>query len=182
MFKVLFAVLLSCVVSVNFCFGEISAVQVNEIWPAKGGVAVELDGEDGSLLTGLCKDRPGRLMHALMRSDKDIVSTRLSLQKSGVHGQVTVSSWDGETIPFVDNFINLLICSPENAPSEKEIMRVLTPLVIPTTTAGLTMSPMARVSSPGLILAQVKLVNVSAMLRPIGFITAATWLRPLKII
>ena len=98
-------------------------------WQGQGGVVVELDAKDASILTALCQENPNRLAHALMRSEQDVAATRNALQEAGLHGRITVSTWDGGVIPFVKNFVNLLICPDGNsAPPREEILRVLAPL------------------------------------------------------
>ena len=74
-----------------------------------GGVVVQLDCGDGSLLADIHKQQPNSLGHGLVRSEEQAAAARKILLDAKVSGKVTVSGWDGKMIPFVDNFVNLLI-------------------------------------------------------------------------
>ncbi len=90
-----------------------------------GGVIVHLDAADGTLLEKLCREQDNRVAHALVRSVATENAIRQALHASGLHGRVTVSRWDGKTVPFVDNFVNLMICAAD-AP-RTEVLRVVVP-------------------------------------------------------
>ncbi len=93
----------------------------------KGGVAVHLGCGDGTLAAEIHRLVPNSLVHGLEIKADLIQQSRSTLFDRGSDGQVTFGRCDGKTIPFVDDFINLLVVSEGGTVSAAEINRVLAP-------------------------------------------------------
>ena len=61
------------------------------------------------------------------REKSDAETAREKLVEAGVHGKISVGQWQSGTLPFVDNFVNLLIVEQADAVSRDEVLRVLAP-------------------------------------------------------
>ena len=92
-----------------------------------GGVAVHVHGADATLLQAVRQQRPNLLGHLLVAQEQDAGAAREALVAAGLHGQIGVGQWQAGTLPFVDNFVNLLIVEREDAVSREEVTRVLAP-------------------------------------------------------
>ncbi|MFZ5829210.1 MAG: PQQ-binding-like beta-propeller repeat protein [Planctomycetota bacterium] len=92
-----------------------------------GGVVAHVHGGDASLLGALKQHSPNLLGHLLVAREDDAVPARRTLVAEGLHGTITVGVWQSGTLPFVDNFVNLLIVEKADAVARDEILRVLTP-------------------------------------------------------
>lgn len=91
----------------------------------EGGLVVVLDSEQ---ITSEMRVNDRYLVQGLFADDKSKLDAREHIQSKGVYGPVTVKSWDGERLPYLDNMVNLLIV-PEKARgvSTEEVMRALAP-------------------------------------------------------
>ena len=92
-----------------------------------GGVAVHVQGADAALLRSLQQQRTNLLGHLLVAQEKDARRERETLVAAGLHGTISVGLWQAGTLPFVDNFVNLLIVDRADAVSREEVLRVLAP-------------------------------------------------------
>ncbi len=72
--------------------------------------------------------RPGCIIQCLETSDAAVRTLRSKVMAAGCHGKVSVARFDGEHLPYVDNLVNLIVCSASGARCSKaEMMRVLAP-------------------------------------------------------
>ena len=92
-----------------------------------GGVAVHVHGADASLLRSLEQQCPNLLGHLLVAQEKDARRPARRWWRPGLHGKITVGQWQSGTLPFIDNFVNLLIVEGSDEVSREEILRVLAP-------------------------------------------------------
>ena len=92
-----------------------------------GGVVAHVHGADASLLIALQRQRPNLLGQLLVADDAAANRARESLVAAGLHGQITVGRWQSGTLPFIDNFVNLLIVDGGDVVSREEVTRVLAP-------------------------------------------------------
>jgi outer membrane protein assembly factor BamB len=83
--------------------------------PAKPGFTAALRVNDSFLVHGLTRDR-----QALAR-------VRDSVRKAGVYGPVSADLLEGNTLPYIDNSVNLVVAENGTGVSRREIMRVLVP-------------------------------------------------------
>ncbi len=92
-----------------------------------GGFAVHIGCGDGQLTAALHDD--GRfLVQGLDSNAKDIEAARAHIHDLGLTGKVTADTFDGKTLPYADNLINLLVITDDASElSDEEIQRVLAP-------------------------------------------------------
>jgi len=88
-----------------------------------GGFIVQLDGDAG--LTGALRANPQCTVQGLRSDAASVISTRNALLKAGLHGPVTVATYDGKNLPYVDNLVNLVVAASRSPRSE--VLRVLAP-------------------------------------------------------
>jgi len=68
------------------------------------------------------------LVHGLDRDPRKVAAARRNIQARGLYGAVSVDVWEGKTLPYSDNLVNLLIvASGEWQVTSGEIERVLAP-------------------------------------------------------
>ena len=92
----------------------------------KGGVVVHVGCGDGKLTAAL---RAGDqyVVQGLDRDPEDVARARRHLKSAGFYGQVTAVHWRGDSLPYRDNLVNLLVVADPAGLSESEMMRVLAP-------------------------------------------------------
>ncbi len=91
-----------------------------------GGLIVHLGSGDGALTTALrLNDR--YIVQGLDRDAADVDRAREQIRKQGLYGPVTVDRLAGNTLPYVDNMVNLLVAEDLDGIPQEEVLRVLTP-------------------------------------------------------
>ena len=91
-----------------------------------GGLVVHVGCGNGKLAAAFAGS-DGFMVHGLDRSEAKIADARKHVQKLGLYGKVSISRWEGERLPYIDNLVNLLVVEGDARPSQAEIIRVLTP-------------------------------------------------------
>ena len=92
-----------------------------------GGLVVVVGCENPELLIGLGKQQ-GYLVHGVDTDSDRVATATAALQAKGLCGRVSVARFDGSSLPYVDNLVNLIVI--HNSPlevSDSEIQRVLAP-------------------------------------------------------
>jgi len=89
----------------------------------KGGLIVHVGCGDGKLTAAL-RVNDSFIVHGL---DADVTAARKHIQSLGLYGPVSVAQWDGKRLPYIENFVNLLVVSDGSRVPDAEIMRVLAP-------------------------------------------------------
>jgi hypothetical protein len=56
-----------------------------------------------------------------------VTEARRAITAMGLYGKVSIAKFDGSTLPYSDNLVNLLVVDGESPVDEAEIMRVLAP-------------------------------------------------------
>ncbi len=92
-----------------------------------GGVVVHVHGADTSLLQSMRQQSPNLLGHLLVAQEADAREAREKLVEAGTHGKISVGRWQSGTLPFIENFVNILIVEQADAVSRDEVLRVLVP-------------------------------------------------------
>ncbi|MBT3199936.1 MAG: PQQ-binding-like beta-propeller repeat protein [Phycisphaerales bacterium] len=92
----------------------------------KGGIVVHLNCGDGVLTAEMPADN-SCLIHGLDTDAGKITKARAHLRSKGLAGRVSVARYDGKTLPYASNIVNLLIADSLGEVPMKEVMRVLTP-------------------------------------------------------
>ena len=98
----------------------------------RGGLVVELGIADAAFTAEL--GRPDRItLQALDTDPQRVAGARQRLETAGLYGKITVDEFDGKTLPYADNLVNLIVVHATSADREgvgvslEEIMRVLAP-------------------------------------------------------
>jgi len=121
-----FSLLLSCLFVLTHPPAHAEAIE-KLLKPAKiqGGLIVHLGCGDGKFIADLY--RANALVHALDASADNVAEARRHIKSKGLYGKVSVEQWTKDTLPYVDNSVNLLIARNPGRISTKEIVRVLCP-------------------------------------------------------
>ena len=122
------------------------AEQIRSGQTAKDFVDAKDDGDDGEMsgwnagragcASGLRRRNTDRrnlrineryLVHGLDRDPQKVVAARRNIQARGLYGAVSVDVWEGKTLPYTDNLVNLIIAEESATVDMQELMRVLAP-------------------------------------------------------
>lgn len=123
-----------CLVVLCFLIGSpprpalaaVPAAAALEATDVQGGVVVHVGCGDGAVTAGL-RAGDGFLVHGLDTSAANVEAARARIQRLGLYGPVSVDTFDGRTLPYVDNFANLVVADDLGQVSKDEVMRVLVP-------------------------------------------------------
>jgi outer membrane protein assembly factor BamB len=91
-----------------------------------GGVIVHLGCGDGKFTVEL-KQNKGYCVHGLDADPQNVEKARQHILQRGLYGGVSIDSFNGRNLPYVDNMVNLLITDDAGDVYQDEIMRVLAP-------------------------------------------------------
>jgi len=93
----------------------------------KGGLIVHIGCGDGRLTAAL-RASDKFIVQGLDRDPKNVEAARKHIQSLGLYGPVSVTLLKGNTLPYIDNLVNLVVSQDLGAVSMEEVMRVLAPL------------------------------------------------------
>jgi len=110
---------------VVFILSSVAAENVVDSMGGKGGLVVCL-GCSGEQLAELGR-KDGFLVQGLETDAAKVGALRGYLATRGVGGRVTVREFDGRSLPYIDNLVNLVVRGAECRISRDEILRVLAP-------------------------------------------------------
>lgn len=102
--------------------------QAQEILAAagvQGGVIVHVGCGDGRLTAAL--HAGDRFLVQGLDDAANVEAARKHIQTLGLYGRVSAAPWDGRRLPYIDNFVNLLVVSGQLSVDREEILRVLCP-------------------------------------------------------
>jgi outer membrane protein assembly factor BamB len=91
-----------------------------------GGLVVHLGCGDGRLTAAL-RTGEGYLVQGLDVDPESVEKARDTIRSLGVYGPVSVDTFDGKSLPYADNLVNLLVAEDLGGVSKKEVLRVLAP-------------------------------------------------------
>ncbi len=93
----------------------------------RGGLIVHVGCGGGELTTSLHANGTC-LVHGLDVDPGQVARARDHIHSLGLHGKVTVDIFDGKTLPYINNLVNVLVLSTDDRRlSDQEIMRVVAP-------------------------------------------------------
>jgi len=109
--------------------GQHSATSAREIIDdsgVKGGLVVHVGCGNGELTAAL-RAGDSFLVHGLDTDPQNVAEARQHVRLLGLYGKVSIDTFPGDRLPYVDNLVNLLVAEgPGELPME-EVMRVLAP-------------------------------------------------------
>jgi len=122
---------LCCLVMVfDLCFAMTAQAQsardILKTTGIKGGLVVHLGCSDGKLTAAL-RAGDSYLVHGLDTEAEQVAKAREFIQSKGLYGPVSVDTYDGQRLPYVDGLVNLVVASGECRVASDEITRVLAP-------------------------------------------------------
>jgi len=91
----------------------------------RGGLIVHIGG--AGELTAALHAGDGYLVHALDADADNVAKAREQIRSLGLCGEVSVEQWTGNSLPYVDNLVNLLVAEDPGRVSIDEVVRVLAP-------------------------------------------------------
>jgi outer membrane protein assembly factor BamB len=91
-----------------------------------GGLIVHLGCGDGRLTAALCAG-DGFLVQGLDTNPENVEKAREHIQSLGRYGPVCIDRLTSNELPYVDNFVNLIVASGKWQVAKEEIIRVLAP-------------------------------------------------------
>ena len=92
----------------------------------RGGLVVQLGCGDGQA-TAKLRVNNSYVVQGLDIDPKKITAARANLLKTGDYGRVTAALYDGKTLPYIDNTVNLIVADANTSVPMQEIMRALAP-------------------------------------------------------
>ncbi|MEW6357607.1 MAG: PQQ-binding-like beta-propeller repeat protein [Planctomycetota bacterium] len=122
-----------------------TAAQILDTARMKGGLVVHLGCGDGKLAAAL-RANDSYIVHGLDTDPTNVAKAREYIRSLGMYGPVSVDTWDGKRLPYIDNFVNLLVASGEWGVASDEIMRVLAPNGV-----ALLINPKSTIQNPKLM-------------------------------
>ncbi|NQT86122.1 class I SAM-dependent methyltransferase, partial [bacterium] len=113
---------LSIIAALLFCAGAPPAAG-----GMRGGLVVVLGCGEPARLTML-HAQGNTLVQGLDVSAKRVDAAREYIRAQGVYGPVSAEVWDGKTLPYAENLVNLIIDTrADGKVSQAEVARVLAP-------------------------------------------------------
>jgi outer membrane protein assembly factor BamB len=92
----------------------------------KGGLIAHLGCGDGTL-TGALRVNERYLVHGLDRNPEKVAEARRNIQSLGLYGPVSVEAWEGTSLPYTDNLVNVIVAEDLGSTDMEEVLRVLAP-------------------------------------------------------
>jgi len=92
----------------------------------KGGFVVHLGCGDGKLTAALHAN-DSYLVQGLDSDPQNVAAARRNIQSLGLYGKVTVDQLRGARLPYIENFVNLVVADKPDGVAMEEVMRVLAP-------------------------------------------------------
>lgn len=93
----------------------------------KGGIVVHLGCGNGRETAAMLLNS-NYLVHGLDTSGDNVAKAKAYLRSKNLYGPVSIAKYNGKTLPYGNNIVNLIVADTLGDVSVKEAMRVLTPL------------------------------------------------------
>ena len=91
-----------------------------------GGFVVHLGAGDGKLTAAL-GTKESIQVHGLVRDHSKVDAARGNVRAAGLYGTVSIDGHSGDTLPYVDNLVNLFVTDELGDVPMDEVLRVLVP-------------------------------------------------------
>ncbi len=92
----------------------------------KGGLVVVVGCDDPNLLIEFGR-RDGYLVQGLHTRDEHVEKAIKAIHAARLYGKVSATRYDGRSLPYVDNLVNLVVAEEPDGVTMDEVMRVLAP-------------------------------------------------------
>lgn len=108
---------------------ESAQKQVQEIFQLSGvqGGLIVLVGVDDGRLTAALGQEARFVVQGLEVDAEKVRQARETIRSVGQYGRVSISQWDGESLPYADDLVNLVVAQETRDVELDEILRVLVP-------------------------------------------------------
>ena len=106
------------------------ASDVLDVAGVKGGLVVHLDcgGPKATVPTAQLRLSDAFVVHGLSRDSAHVEAARKKIRSLGQYGPVSVDRWQGPTLPYGDNLVNLIVLEGRAQVAQAELLRVLAPM------------------------------------------------------
>ena len=111
---------LVCLIAFSHCTGASASSGL------QGGIIVHLNCGDGKDTAAMSTGN-NCLIHGLDQNAANITKARAHLKANDLYGRVSVARYNGKSLPYGDNMINLLVADSLGDVPLREVMRVLVP-------------------------------------------------------
>ena len=115
--------------------GPARAQEILRLAGVKGGLVVHIGCGDGRTTAAL-RANGSYVVHGLDRDPANVRQARATIRGPGLCGSVSVARLQGDTLPYVDGSVNLLVAEDAQGIPRAEIDRVLAPLGVVCTRSG----------------------------------------------
>ena len=106
--------------------GDVTCKQLEQKSGVQGGLIVHIGCSKGEL-TATLGQGDAYIVHGLDTDGKMVSAARAHITSLGRYGKVSVDTFDGGTLPYIDNLVNLVVAEELGDVRMDEIMRVLAP-------------------------------------------------------
>jgi outer membrane protein assembly factor BamB len=106
---------------------EKTAQKILDVTGIEGGLVVHIGCGDGKLTAAL-RANDSYIVHGLDRNVENIEQARKHIRLLERYGPVSVDTFDGRHLPYIDNLVNVVVAEDLRDVSTKEVLRVLAPL------------------------------------------------------
>ncbi len=103
-----------------------AAKEILDLAGVKGGLVVHL-GCGGGQLTAALRAGDGFLVQGLDTDPRAVNAARGQILSKGLYGPVSVSTFDGERLPYADDLVQLVVVDKPGDVAMDEVLRVLCP-------------------------------------------------------
>jgi outer membrane protein assembly factor BamB/SAM-dependent methyltransferase len=120
---------IAIVVAIALCAGIVRADSAKDILDAtgiRGGLVVHLGCGDGKLTAAL-RANDSYVVHGLDREARNVKKAREYIRSLGLYGSVSVDRLRGDSLPYADNLVNLLVAEELGEVPMREVRRALAP-------------------------------------------------------
>ncbi len=122
-----------CLVAVSFAVPKAeaqrpkqAAKRILDATGVRGGVVIHIGCGDGRLTAAL-RASDSYIVQGLDNDAENVDAAREHIKSLGLYGKVSVDQLKGEQLPYIDNFVNLVVSEDTGEIPMGEILRVLAP-------------------------------------------------------
>ncbi len=123
--KLILSVVCLVLISASPAFAGIASHLIDRS-DVKGGLVVHIGCGDGKLTAELRAD-DSYIVQGLDLDPVKIRQARSRIQEMGLYGKITIDTFDGTNLPYIDNLVNLVVSEDLSGVPMDEVMRVLAP-------------------------------------------------------